>query len=185
MRVWYDGRMNICILDDCQKKVNARGLCSTHYDRHQKNGTLEETALPRKYQHYLTDVNATEKTAICGTCGPTALLSNGIDRFGRPAFSCKTRQQENNRRRTVYTFGDGDTIPYSEALEARLRLHTEQNGLCAICKLPEASDRSLSLDHCHETGKIRGLLCNACNVGLGSFRDSPENLIAASEYLTR
>lgn len=177
--------MKICIIENCQMKVNSRGLCSTHYSRHTKSGTLEDVALPRKYQHYLSDVKPEEMTAVCAVCGPTALLTNGIDKYGRPAFGCKAKQQEKNRKRTVYTFGDGDTIPYAEAVEARLRLFEEQGGLCAICKAPEALDRTLSLDHCHETGEIRGLLCNACNVGLGCFRDSPDKLIAASEYLTR
>ena len=43
--------------------------------------------------------------------------------------------------------------------------------------------KMLSVDHCHVTGKIRGLLCHQCNVGLGAFKDSIENLECASEYL--
>lgn len=55
----------------------------------------------------------------------------------------------------------------------------QQSGQCKICK----SDRFLVVDHCHDTGSIRGLLCHHCNSGLGQFRDSEDFLLAAIEYL--
>lgn|SRR3990167_3683409 len=57
-----------------------------------------------------------------------------------------------------------------------------QNNCCLICKLP-AGDKTLHIDHCHATGKIRGLLCNHCNTGLGRFKDNIELLKAAIKYL--
>lgn len=60
----------------------------------------------------------------------------------------------------------------------------KQNGMCAICKnLP--GKKRLHVDHDHKTGKLRGLLCFKCNVGLGNFGDSTELLKAALEYLGR
>lgn len=44
-----------------------------------------------------------------------------------------------------------------------------QGGACAICRLPEKADRNLAVDHDHETGIVRALLCNRCNVLLGRF----------------
>lgn len=59
-----------------------------------------------------------------------------------------------------------------------------QKGLCAICGGPPTRKRrSLSVDHCHQTGKIRGLLCGPCNTGLGQFKDLPELLEKALQYL--
>jgi len=65
-----------------------------------------------------------------------------------------------------------------------------QKGLCAICKKKESyfvkitnRTRELSVDHCHKTNKIRGLLCTQCNIALGKFQDSIENLYSAIEYL--
>lgn len=56
----------------------------------------------------------------------------------------------------------------------------KQGGECAICRdTPE----KLFVDHCHDTGQVRGLLCNRCNLGLGKFRDDPALLEAALEYL--
>jgi hypothetical protein len=62
-----------------------------------------------------------------------------------------------------------------------------QNGLCAICGRAETSRRTgrLSVDHDHETGALRGLLCNRCNRALGEFDDSPGRLRAAAAYLER
>lgn len=54
-----------------------------------------------------------------------------------------------------------------------------QANKCAICKTPT----SLVVDHDHKTGKVRGLLCHLCNSSLGGFRDSPELLQSAVEYL--
>lgn len=58
-----------------------------------------------------------------------------------------------------------------------------QGGVCAICKQPCKTRRRLAVDHNHVTGKVRGLLCNACNNELGRFVDSSEILKAALDYI--
>jgi hypothetical protein len=63
------------------------------------------------------------------------------------------------------------------------KLHDEQLGRCAICLETLAEVGKLGVDHDHATGEVRGLLCSPCNVGLGYFRDDPERLIRAVEYL--
>lgn len=71
---------------------------------------------------------------------------------------------------------------YTELLDA-------QNGVCKICKQPESRTTktgqamNLHIDHCHGSKAIRGLLCHTCNTALGLFKDSPELLQAAIEYL--
>lgn len=67
------------------------------------------------------------------------------------------------------------------------RMLGAQGGLCAICRRPETSTRSgrvkwLAIDHDHATGRVRGLLCHACNTGLGSLRDEA-TVTAALAYL--
>jgi hypothetical protein len=57
-----------------------------------------------------------------------------------------------------------------------------QDGLCAICHRPP-TDIKLAVDHDHETGTVRGLLCPSCNNGLGRFRDDPALLTRAADYL--
>lgn len=65
-----------------------------------------------------------------------------------------------------------------------------QNAVCAICQQPETATRlgkvkALSVDHCHKTGAIRGLLCSDCNTGIGKLKDDPSVLQSAIRYLTK
>jgi len=62
-----------------------------------------------------------------------------------------------------------------------LKLIETQKGLCAISDHP--LDDKFHLDHCHETGQVRGLLCSNCNLGLGQFRDDLNKLQNAISYL--
>ena len=74
-------------------------------------------------------------------------------------------------------------------LEQYMNLLKGQKGVCAICHNGETSTnkwgevKNLAVDHDHETGIIRGLLCQGCNAGLGHFRDDKETLTEAIRYL--
>ena len=60
-----------------------------------------------------------------------------------------------------------------------------QQGCCAICQKHQSEfRRKLDTDHCHETGKIRGLLCENCNKAIGLFSNNPSLCNKAMEYLT-
>jgi hypothetical protein len=69
-----------------------------------------------------------------------------------------------------------------EALEAMLEA---QGGGCAICltKLDGVQMRGGHVDHCHTAGKVRGILCQVCNTALGKFRDNPEIMRRAANYV--
>lgn len=60
-----------------------------------------------------------------------------------------------------------------------------QGGLCAICGEADKGGRALAVDHCHESGKVRALLCHRCNPGLGFFRDDIDRLKKAIAYLEK
>jgi len=64
---------------------------------------------------------------------------------------------------------------------------TEQNDCCAICGTtePGAKQTYFMVDHCHDTGKVRGLLCKSCNIALGEFNDDPSILEKAVLYLRK
>jgi hypothetical protein len=70
------------------------------------------------------------------------------------------------------------------SFETRLE---EQGGVCAICTQPETSKRykTLAVDHCHTSGRIRGLLCSSCNRGIGLLKDDTDVLQAAIKYLNQ
>lgn len=60
-----------------------------------------------------------------------------------------------------------------------------ENGTCDICGKPREGNRRLRVDHDHKTEKFRGLLCHDCNVGLGHFKDDPDLLQKAIDYLQK
>lgn len=79
---------------------------------------------------------------------------------------------------------------YGISLDDYTRMFEEQGGVCKLCKSTEYKKHSLtvtvqalSVDHCHATGKVRGLLCHNCNTALGKFKDNIEVLHAAITYL--
>lgn len=63
------------------------------------------------------------------------------------------------------------------------QLLQKQDGKCAICKCGPPKGSRFCVDHCHESGYIRGLLCHSCNKGLGNFRDNQDYLKTAILYL--
>lgn len=71
---------------------------------------------------------------------------------------------------------------YKISIEDYNNILKKQGGKCAICKIN--SDK-LVVDHCHDSLKIRGILCTTCNSGLGFFKDSLFNLSEASKYLIK
>jgi Recombination endonuclease VII len=72
---------------------------------------------------------------------------------------------------------------YGISVEEYAALLAAQHDVCAICKKKDR--KRLSVDHCHDTRTVRGLLCTKCNLGLGYFDDDPERLRAAIAYLKR
>jgi hypothetical protein len=135
----------------------------------------------------------TKKT--CGTCKEEKCISEFYKRLaGRYNVEtfCKKcsdiKRKLSNRRnpltvknRKLKAAHNINLSDFNEMLEG-------QNGVCMICKKPETAKPrgrllSLSVDHCHETNIIRGLLCGNCNQGLGRFKDSPELMRKAAEYI--
>ena len=62
-------------------------------------------------------------------------------------------------------------------------MNEAQNGVCAICGEVNVAGRRLAVDHNHETGQVRGLLCCSCNRGIGFLRDHTDILESAVNYL--
>lgn len=67
-------------------------------------------------------------------------------------------------------------------------MYDAQGGVCAICHKPETATRrgklkALAVDHCHDTGLVRGLLCVECNTGIGKLREDTAILRSAIRYL--
>lgn len=140
------------------------------------------------------DVPARHSVVSCDDFGPVGPgnfdfvpdLSTGFDlstREGRIAYNRAHRQANPDvyrDRELRKSFGIG--------LDDYNRMLKEQNGVCAICKKPETLVNHgrvmpLPVDHCHKTGKIRGLLCAHCNHAIGKFDDDVALLESAISYL--
>lgn len=76
---------------------------------------------------------------------------------------------------------------YGLSLEKYDSMLVSQAGVCAICCAPPTPENCkcglLVVDHCHRTGKVRGLLCNNCNSGLGFFKENTQALLHARHYV--
>jgi len=87
------------------------------------------------------------------------------------------RRESTRRSQLKHSYGITPE-EYNERLE-------DQKGLCKICGTdkPTGKWKVFAVDHCHYTGRVRGLLCNECNRGIGLLRDSAELLRKAADYL--
>jgi hypothetical protein len=142
---------------------------------------------------------------VCSKCketkGQDAFSINGGGRLGRKSV-CKpcTGLAERERRLKKKSLDPEGTkhsrhvkkllVNYGLSEQDYENLLSEQGYCCAICKvgIKEYSENHptqnyLVVDHCHKTGKIRGLLCSSCNSGLGLLGDSAESLRVAHLYL--
>ena len=100
--------------------------------------------------------------------------------------SCRQRNREWYTQNKSRVRGRTLKRKYGITLDDFNRMLASQGGHCALCpSLPEdQKNGTLVVDHCHSTGKIRGLLCNPCNTAIGLFRESKETLKKAIDYLT-
>ena len=74
---------------------------------------------------------------------------------------------------------------YGISYEDKLAMIKQQNFKCAICKSEISYDNKAAIDHCHTSMKVRGILCRACNTGIGHLQDSVEVLEIAIQYLKK
>lgn len=98
------------------------------------------------------------------------------------AANIEYNREANRRRAFVRSYGI--------TLDEYEKLRADQGGVCAICGKDQpgidrrtGKPRRLAVDHCHETARVRGLLCGNCNVGLGMFADNPGLLRRALGYV--
>lgn len=123
----------------------------------------------------------------CSVCGPT-------DNYYAKGFCGKhytrnrlARKPESLRRYRQARRDRALAKRYGVSLEWYYQQLRVQDNKCAICGSsdPKASRELFSVDHCHNTGAVRQLLCGECNLGLGKFLDNPELLEKAAAYLRK
>ena len=129
-----------------------------------------------------------KKLRMCNKCGELKPVSEfhikkgkteNQYRFNSPCKKCGVKQKNNSNQRdwSLKKKYNIDEHQYTTLLQ-------EQNHSCKICSTHiDDFARNLAVDHCHKTGKVRGLLCTNCNLGLGNFKDDVNLLSAAIDYL--
>ena len=143
--------------------------------------------------HQVSDVNEETKMGVCSICGPIKLVwrpyKNGGGTWGcfRTRFSISSYtayKWDENFKPAVCPFCKvTHRWDRGQGKKCRERLHELHGNSCNICGAQP--DEPLRVDHNHETGAVRGLLCRNCNVALGLMQDSPERLQQALSYLQR
>jgi len=130
---------------------------------------------------------------LCNPC----VAQRRKDEWASPEYKAKQRSRWRNmpvekkqarlnvKRR--YTAKIGRFKPYGITSDDFVKMMEAQCNLCGICQIDFdlMPTKHIHLDHCHETGKIRGVLCGRCNAMLGFARDRVDVLYAAVEYLLR
>lgn len=118
------------------------------------------------------------------------------DGFNPWCKECKKKRQKERReeegpspRHNIYYHKKGyKTVAkrlYGESVDFD-KMYRKQKGRCAICKTHQSElSKRLNIDHNHETGQVRSLLCHSCNVGLGFFRHCKGLMQDAINYLAR
>lgn len=104
-------------------------------------------------------------------------------RYNGQCIECKkiTDRGSNIKASRKYSLASNYNLTEDQVQE----MHFNQKGLCWICENPLKPKQGTQIDHCHKSGKIRGLLCNHCNRLLGSAKDSIVILRNAIRYLEK
>ena len=93
--------------------------------------------------------------------------------------------KKNNPEKVKLTKRKNMLKKYGVTIESYDQMLSKQNHSCNICLKHESEfDIRLSVDHCHKTGRVRGLLCQACNTMLGKWKDDKEKFERAAAHLT-
>ena len=130
----------------------------------------------------------------CNICGKTKPITEYyVNNFGNLHGKCKKCYIKKGQERydPVKKRDENLKRNYGISLKQYNQILEEQGGLCKICETDNPKGRktgrgnvtSLYVDHCHKTGKVRGLLCNTCNRAIGYIGENTDTLSRMITYL--
>lgn len=100
------------------------------------------------------------------------------------ASLCKICKLEYDKSKAKHTYGKKLERTFGITIMEYDQMLILQNNKCLLCERDRKSfNKNFAVDHCHNTGKVRGLLCQQCNVALGMFDDNPELIRKAADYV--
>lgn len=181
--------------------LTSMGLCRRHYNRWQRLGDPQfeldepraclgcETAFtPSRTDQVYCTRPCGKRTAVRRSRGLTPVV-----RASRECGWCEVTFTSTDGRK-LYCSADCARIgqlldeiggKYGLAVKQYRRMYVAQGETCAICRNPESGPGRfmLCIDHCHESGQVRGLLCSNCNRAIGLLRDDPKVIATAAKYV--
>lgn len=160
-----DRTRGTCSIEGCGRQHQARGWCYRHW---------------RLWKQFGDPMRPSKTCAECGTAFEPVL-------HGSPRY-CSDECRVTRRRRLATASSWRSRLRTRYGIEAAdyEAMLDAQDGGCAICGATTPGGvGTFHVDHCHDTGAVRGLLCSACNIGIGNLGDSAERLLIAADYLTR
>ena len=172
----------VCSEAGCDRKSFGRGLCGRHYQRLRFEEN-KKIAIP-------------DGGKECKKCKEDKPFSEFVrhasckDGFRQECRGCMSDYQKVKRvsYRGVISRRYSLKKNYGLSIEQYDRMLEDQKGKCAICAAKRPPDAPLSffhVDHDHQTGVVRGLLCGPCNTGIGMLKDDPKVLRKAIKYLLK
>jgi hypothetical protein len=148
----------VCSVPDCIRPHKARGYCASHWRRWKDSGLVPTTPITAK-----------PRGRLSGPC-----MRPNCDAASRGSGYCSKHY---SRMQAFMRYGLTGWDDFDD-------LWARAGGQCEICRVDlDVDGTETHIDHCHQTGVARGLLCRGCNHGLGQFQDDPERLYAAAKYL--
>ena len=167
-----------CAIECCSRPASSRGVCKTHYGRAWRWRKLAEDP---SYQELRNDQSRALRAKDRAKSRAQSLARYYANHEKSLAYAAKSRAKhrdaKNGRRRARHVYDPGKwkkslSYKYGITIEDYELMLAAQGGVCAICHQPETSAqagriRRLAVDHNHETGAVRGLLCSACNTAAG------------------
>jgi hypothetical protein len=136
-------------------------------------------------------VSKAAKSPVCKDCRSEASEAGGIiPKRGapHPGPRCTTHHRAWKRAQKARTRDNRVCRVYGLAPGDYERLRASQGGICAVCGKWSGRNgrtKALAVDHDHESGEVRGLLCSTCNRTIGEYRDNPELFVRMANYLLR
>lgn len=182
-----DGLNALCSIEHCNKPIFCKDVCENHYRRFKRNGNATKFSkyeanrkiAKEKWEEAKSHGLKFYYTGIPCTRGH---ISRKFTRGAR-CEACYLEDIKNTKRARKYFL----QANYKLTQEQYDEMCKSQNGVCAICfkhetRILRGKATVLSVDHCHETNKIRKLLCNRCNNAIGAFEHNPKLLKQAALY---
>jgi hypothetical protein len=157
-------------------------------DEQKKLASLKAKARWADPEYRKKTSEAIKKPPCCPVCGEKDIAKFYVDKNGhRSTKVCsechKIQCKERWHNRSWMDRWASRNYLYGVTKEFLLDLYEKQQGKCKICGIKPQTTRGLHIDHCHSTGKVRGLLCHGCNTSIGAMKEDPEILLKAIAYL--